>query len=184
MSGTCAPLEQAAEHYGSVEVYDTRTVSSTLTLLVERLRARLAEGVSLAEAHAYIEHFLRESHALPGRDARVPAPRRPHRPGAVDGRRRVRHQAAHPRRRRRARGYAKVRGEQRALDAMAALRRGAQQARRRARGFCTIDADNDEKPQQIRELIGAPPRGRVRLARPGRRGRRHAQRPRHGRLRA
>jgi DegV family protein with EDD domain len=64
MSGTYQASLAAAQPYGGVEVYDTRTVSATITLLVERLRTRLAAGVSRDEAHAYIEHFLRGNRML------------------------------------------------------------------------------------------------------------------------
>ncbi len=133
MSGTYQASLTAAQPYAGVEVYDTRTVSATITLLVDRLRARLADGVSLDEAHAYIEHFLqRESHALPGPHPRVPAARRAHRQGAVDGRRRVRHQADHHGRRRRARGLrqgARRAPRPRGHDRLAARAHGARRRR-------------------------------------------------------
>ena len=64
MSGTYQASVTAAQPYHGIEVYDTRTVSGTISLLVERLRARLTAGVSLEEFHAYIERFMRESHML------------------------------------------------------------------------------------------------------------------------
>ena len=64
MSGTYQASVTAAQPYQGIEVYDTRTVSGTISLLVERLRARLIAGVSLDEFHAYIEHFMGENHML------------------------------------------------------------------------------------------------------------------------
>ncbi len=64
MSGTYQASVTAAQPYHGIEVYDTRTVSGTISLLVERLRARLSAGVALDEFHAYIERFMRESHML------------------------------------------------------------------------------------------------------------------------
>ena len=58
MSGTYQASATAAAPYPNVEVYDTRLVSATVTLLIDRLRARLADGITLDEAHAYIDHFL------------------------------------------------------------------------------------------------------------------------------
>jgi len=58
MSGTYQASVTAAAPYPNVEVYDTRLVSATVTLLIDRLRARLADGLTLDEAHAYIDHFL------------------------------------------------------------------------------------------------------------------------------
>ncbi|HMK92829.1 MAG TPA: DegV family protein [Thermoleophilia bacterium] len=58
MSGTYQASATAAAPYPNIEVYDTRLVSATVTLLIDRLRTRLAGGVTLDEAHAYIDHFL------------------------------------------------------------------------------------------------------------------------------
>ena len=58
MSGTYQASVTAAAPSANVEVYDTRLVSATVTLLIDRLRARLADGLTLDEAHAYIDHFL------------------------------------------------------------------------------------------------------------------------------
>jgi DegV family protein with EDD domain len=58
MSGTYQASATAAEAFPAVEVYDTRIVSATITLLIDRLRRRLSDGISLDEAHAHIEHFL------------------------------------------------------------------------------------------------------------------------------
>ena len=64
MSGTYQASLTAAQPFAGVEVYDTRTVSSTICLLVDRLRTRLAAGITLDEAHDYIEYFLRNNHML------------------------------------------------------------------------------------------------------------------------
>ncbi len=64
MSGTYQASLAAARPYAGVEVYDTRTVSATICLLVDRLRARLAEGISSDTAHAYIDHFLSHNHMI------------------------------------------------------------------------------------------------------------------------
>ena len=54
MSGTVRAAEQAAEQFDNVYVYDLRTVTTALSLGAERLRARLAQGCTLDEAHAYV----------------------------------------------------------------------------------------------------------------------------------
>jgi DegV family protein with EDD domain len=64
MSGTYQASLSAAEAFAGVEVYDTRTVSTTISLLVSRLRTRLAAGISHDDAHAYIEHFLDHNHMV------------------------------------------------------------------------------------------------------------------------
>ena len=64
MSGTYEASRRAAEAFPGVEVYDTRTVSSTITLLVERVRARLAAGIPADELHDFIAHFLAHNHML------------------------------------------------------------------------------------------------------------------------
>lgn len=64
LSGTFQAAATAAEGLPSVEVYDTGSVSMGITLLIERLRARLAGGISLDEAHAYIDHYIAGSRIL------------------------------------------------------------------------------------------------------------------------
>jgi DegV family protein with EDD domain len=64
MSGTYQASLTAARPYAGVEVYDTRTVSATICLLVDRLRTRLADGISSDAAHAYIDHFLTQNHMI------------------------------------------------------------------------------------------------------------------------
>jgi DegV family protein with EDD domain len=153
MSGTVRAAEQAAEQFDNVYVYDLRTVTSALALGGERLRAKLAEGISLADAKAYVEKFRDESHVLI-HAATLEYLRRGGRIGlaasfvggvfdikplihVVDGT---------------MTGYAKVRGKKKAF---AAIQRYVEERSRPddELWFCTIDADNDEEPQQIRELI-------------------------------
>ena len=64
MSGTVRAASQAAEAFPTVEVFDLRTVSCALTLCAERVRARLARGVTLAELHSYLAYFIANSHLL------------------------------------------------------------------------------------------------------------------------
>ena len=64
MSGTYQASLNAAQPFAGVEVYDTRTVSATICLLVDRLRTKLAEGISHDDAHAYIDHFLDQNHMI------------------------------------------------------------------------------------------------------------------------
>ncbi len=153
MSGTVRAAEQAAEQFDNVYVYDLRTVTSTLALGAERLRARLERGVTLDEAKAYVEKFRDESHVLI-HAATLEYLRRGGRIGlaasfvggvfdikplihVVDGT---------------MTGYAKVRGQKKAF---AAIQRYVEERSKPddELWFCTIDADNDEEPQQIRELI-------------------------------
>ena len=131
MSGTVRAAEQAAEQFDNVYVYDMRTVTSALALGAERLRARLAVGCTLDEAHAYVRALPRRlAVARPRRDPRVPAARRPHRAGRFVRRRRVRHQAAHRRRRRDADRLRQGARAQEGHGCDAAVRRGAQPTRR------------------------------------------------------
>jgi DegV family protein with EDD domain len=153
MSGTVRAAEQAAEQFDSVYVYDLRTVTSALALGAERLRARLAVGISLAKAKACVEKYRDESHVLI-HAATLEYLRRGGRIGlaasfvggvfdikplihVVDGT---------------LTGYAKVRGHKKA---MAAMRRYVEERSKPddELWFCTIDADNDVEPDQIRALI-------------------------------
>ncbi len=155
MSGTVRAAEQAAEQFDNVYVYDLRTVTSALALGAERLRARLAEGISLADARAYVEKYRDESHALI-HAATLEYLRRGGRIGlaasfvggvfdikplihVVDGT---------------LTGYAKVRGQKKAF---AAIQKYLDERSKPddEMWFCTIDADNDVEPAQIRELIEA-----------------------------
>jgi DegV family protein with EDD domain len=155
MSGTVRAAEQAARQFANVYVYDLRTVTSALSLGAERLRAHLAEGIALADAKAYVEKYRDESHVLI-HAATLEYLRRGGRIGlaasfvggvfdikplihVVDGT---------------MTGYAKVRGQKKAF---AAIRRYVEERSEPDDEvwFCTIDADNDVEPQQIRELIEA-----------------------------
>jgi DegV family protein with EDD domain len=153
MSGTVRAAEQAATALENVHVYDLRTVTSTLALGAERLRARLEQGCTLAEARAYVEHFRDESHVLI-HAATLDYLRRGGRIGraasfvggvfdikplihVVDGT---------------MTGYAKVRGQKKALQGM------ERYVEERSKPddhvyFATIDAVNEEEPPLIRELI-------------------------------
>ena len=65
MSGTVRAAEQAAEQFDNVYVYDLRTVTTTLSLGAERLRAPSgATGCTLDEARGYVEKFPDQSHSL------------------------------------------------------------------------------------------------------------------------
>ena len=153
MSGTVRAAEQAAEQFDNVYVYDMRTVTSALALGAERLRARLAVGCTLDEAHAYVRHFRDDSQLLV-HAATLEYLRRGGRIGlaasfvggvfdikpliaAVDGT---------------LTGYAKVRGLKKA---MAAMQRFVEEHSRPddELHFCVIDAVNDEEPPLIREMI-------------------------------
>jgi DegV family protein with EDD domain len=153
MSGTVRAAEQAAEQFDHVYVYDMRTVTSALSLGAERLRARLAVGCTLEEAHAYVRHFRDHSQLLV-HAATLEYLRRGGRIGlaasfvggvfdikpliaAVDGT---------------LTGYAKVRGLKKA---MAAMQRFVEEHSKPDDElyFCVIDAVNDEEPPLIREMI-------------------------------
>jgi DegV family protein with EDD domain len=153
MSGTVRAAEQAAEEFDNVYVYDLRTVTSALALGAERLRARLAEGVSLADAKAYVEKYRDESHVLI-HAATLEYLRRGGRIGlaasfvggvfdikplihVVDGT---------------LTGYAKVRGQKKALQG---IERYIEECSKPGDElyFATIDAVNEEEPPLIRELI-------------------------------
>jgi DegV family protein with EDD domain len=153
MSGTVRAAEQAAQQFDNVYVYDLRTVTSALALGGERLRTRLAEGISLDDAKAYVEKFRDESHVLI-HAATLEYLRRGGRIGraaslvgdvfdikplitAEDGV---------------LTGYAKVRGQKKA---MAAIQRFVEERSTPDDEFwfCTIDAVNDTEPGQIRALV-------------------------------
>jgi DegV family protein with EDD domain len=153
MSGTVRAAEQAAEQVDNVYVYDLRTVTSALALCAERLRARLAEGISMADAVAYVEKYRDESHVLI-HAATLEYLRRGGRIGlaasfvggvfdikplihVVDGT---------------MTGYAKVRGQKKALAAIQKYFDERSEPDDEL-WFCMIDADTDEEPALIRELI-------------------------------
>jgi len=64
MSGTFAAAEAAAADFANIEVIDTRIVCTTVSLLMDRLRARLADGISREDARAYIDYFSANSHTV------------------------------------------------------------------------------------------------------------------------
>ena len=132
MSGTVRAAEQAAEQFDNVYVYDMRTVTSALVA-----RRRAAAGQARGGRHARRRPGLRGelprrvARARPRRDPRVPASRRPHRARRLLRRRRVRHQAAHPRC---GRDHDRLRqgaGAEEGVGGHPALRRRAQRAGRR-----------------------------------------------------
>ncbi len=153
MSGTVRAAEQAAAQFENVYVYDMRTVTSALTLGAERLRAHLEEGCTLAEAHAYVRHFIDHSSLLihaatleylrrGGRIGRAASfvggvfdimPLVYARDGVLTG-------------------YAKVRGLK---NAMAGMQRFVEENSRPDDElyFVVIDAINDVEPPLIREMI-------------------------------
>jgi DegV family protein with EDD domain len=153
MSGTVRAAETAAQQVGNVHVYDLRLVTSATALGAERLRAHLEQGITLEDACAYCERFSREGHVLI-HAATLEYLRRGGRIGlaasfvggvfdvkplihVVEGT---------------MTGYAKVRGQKKAF---AAMKRYLDERTKPDDEiwFCTIDADNDEEPDQIRELI-------------------------------
>lgn len=64
LSGTCGAAMKAAEAFDGIEVFDTKTVAGALSMLAERLRARLEHGCSLEEARAYIAYYIEHSRLL------------------------------------------------------------------------------------------------------------------------
>lgn len=162
MSGTYQASLTAAQPFAGVEVFDTRTVSATICLLVDRLRARLADGITADEAHDYIAYFLHNNHML----FQVPTLEYLRRGGrigkaqsmvgdvfgirpliTVDDGGLV--------------AYAKVRGERRALEAMSAML-GARSAPDDAVKLITWSADADDKlPALEAALLAVRPQAEV-----------------------
>ena len=162
MSGTYQASVTAAQPYGGIEVCDTGTVSGTISLLVDRLRSRLAAGISLDDFHAYVEHFMAENHML----FQVPTLEYLRRGGrigraqsmvgdvfgirpiiTVDDGELV--------------AYAKVRGERRALETMAAFL-SEHTAPDDAVKLVTWSSDADDKlPALEAALLAARPRAEV-----------------------
>jgi len=153
MSGTVRSAEQAAAQIDGVEVYDTRTVSSALSLCAERLRVRLERGCTLDEARAYIRHFTDHSSLLVHaatleylrRGGRI-GPAASFVGGVFDIKPLIRIADGT------LQGYAKVRGLKKA---MAAMQRFVEENSKRDDElyFVTADAVNDEEPRLIRQMI-------------------------------
>lgn len=59
LSGTVEVAERVGARYG-VHVYDTSLVSTIVTLLIDRVRTKLADGIELGELQEYIARFCRE----------------------------------------------------------------------------------------------------------------------------
>ncbi len=64
LSGTYQAALTAADGFANVDVYDTLSVSMGMTMLIERLRARLAGGIELPEARAYVQKYVLKHHIL------------------------------------------------------------------------------------------------------------------------
>jgi len=153
MSGTCGAAMKAAEAFEGVYVYDTRTVTGTMSLLAERLRARLAVGCSVEEAHAYVAYFIEHCGLLihvatleylwrGGRIGRAASL-----VGDVFDIRPLVHSADGE-----ITAYAKVRGQKKALAAMERFLNESSRADDKVY-YALIDASNETEPPQIRELI-------------------------------
>ena len=162
MSGTYEASRRAAEAFPGVEVYDTLTVSATILLLIERVRARLEAGISHDDARAYVDHFKTRNHML----FQVPTLEYLRRGGRIgraqsmvgdvfgirplltvtDGE---------------LGAYAKVRGERRALEAMATLLQ-EQSAPDDPVKLVTWSSDADDKlPGLEAALLAARPRSEI-----------------------
>lgn len=64
MSGTYEAARAAAEGSPNVHVFDTGNVTTTISLAVERLWARLARGTTLEEVTAFLERFYDEGRII------------------------------------------------------------------------------------------------------------------------
>jgi DegV family protein with EDD domain len=64
LSGTYQAAAAAADGVANVDVYDTLSVSMGVTMLIERVRARLADGIELPEARAYVQKYIHKHHIL------------------------------------------------------------------------------------------------------------------------
>jgi len=64
LSGTVRVAREVAEGFPSVTVIDSLTVSGGSGVLVERVHAKLQEGISAADLSAYFEHFWLRNHFL------------------------------------------------------------------------------------------------------------------------
>lgn len=153
MSGTVRAAQQAAEAFPGVHAYDTRTVSTMVALGVERLRARLEAGCTLAEAQAFVEHLIANSKLLVhaatleylrrggriGRAASLVG-------GVFDIKPLIKGEDGT------LVGYAKVRGRKKAFEAMARFIEENSSPDDELY-YALIDALNDEEPPLIREVI-------------------------------
>ena len=153
MSGTVRAAQQAAEAFPGVEVYDMRTVTAAMTLCAERLRARLERGSTLDEIRAYIAHTIAHSHLLIhaatleylrrggriGRAASLVG-------GVLDIKPLIQNADGT------LAGYAKVRGQKKALEAMGRFIEEHTTPDDELY-YVLIDALNEEEPQRIRELM-------------------------------
>jgi DegV family protein with EDD domain len=153
MSGTVRAAQQAAEAFPEVEAYDLRTVTTGMAMCAERIRARLERGSTLEEIRAYIAHTSEHSHLLI-HAATLEYLRRGGRIGRaaslvggvldikpliqnVDGT---------------LAGYAKVRGQKKALEAMGRFIEEHTTPDDELY-YVLIDAVNEEEPQRIKELM-------------------------------
>lgn len=59
-SGTCASAEVARSQIDGVKVIDSQLATGGIALLIDRILARIDQGVSEAEMDAYIERFLKQ----------------------------------------------------------------------------------------------------------------------------
>jgi len=153
MSGTVRAAQQAAEGVPGVEVYDTRTVTTTMSMCAERLRARLERGSTLEEIRAYISHTIEHSRLLfhaatleylrrggrIGRAASLVG-------GVLDIKPLIQNSDGT------LAAYSKVRGQKKAL---AAMERFIEEHTKPDDDlyYSLIDALNDEEPQLIKELF-------------------------------
>lgn len=64
MSGTLGVATEVAKEFPRVRVLDSRNVSGGCGLLIERYRAKLAEGISSEDLDAYYEHYQRRGRFL------------------------------------------------------------------------------------------------------------------------
>lgn len=153
LSGTYGAAFKAAEAFEGVEVYDTRTVAAALSMCAELLRRKLEQGCSLDEAHAYIAHFIEDSRLLihaatleylrrGGRIGRAASF-----VGGVFDIKPLLHVSGGE-----VVGYAKVRGQKKAMAAMEKFVDENSQPDDRV-AYATIDALNDWEPAMIEEMI-------------------------------
>ena len=79
---------------GDIRIIDTRTIAGPLATLVLEADKLAKAGASADAVEAFVaRHDATGAHLLPGRHARIPAPRRPHRRRRLVGRQRLTDQA-------------------------------------------------------------------------------------------